>query len=235
MNWSTHIQRADLESCNSATGHVVVIDVLRAFSTAAFAFAAGADRILVVGTVFDAFALRQRFAGSLIMGEVDGLPVDGFDLPNSPSAIQHLDLTGRTVIQRTTAGTQGIVRSRQADTILAAGFCCLQTTADYLLHERPRRLTLVTTGLGADGHGDEDVAFADCLESLLAGEMLDIGASLDRVRQSPAGRIFADADRPEFPESDLVLCTEVNRFDFVMQIRRESELLVMTAMHPSRQ
>ena len=36
------IHYATLESCHDATGTVVVIDVLRAFTTAAYAFAAGA-------------------------------------------------------------------------------------------------------------------------------------------------------------------------------------------------
>ncbi|MGB9800251.1 MAG: 2-phosphosulfolactate phosphatase, partial [Thermanaerothrix sp.] len=44
-------QRANLETCAQAADIVVVIDVLRAFSTAAYAFAAGADRILLVSTV----------------------------------------------------------------------------------------------------------------------------------------------------------------------------------------
>ena len=43
------IQRATRETCGEATGTVVVIDVLRAFTTAAYAFAAGAADITLVG------------------------------------------------------------------------------------------------------------------------------------------------------------------------------------------
>ena len=45
------IQRATLQNCHTATGTVVVIDVLRAFTTAAYAFDAGADDITLVSTV----------------------------------------------------------------------------------------------------------------------------------------------------------------------------------------
>jgi 2-phosphosulfolactate phosphatase len=54
-----------------ATGTVVVIDVIRAFTTAAFAFAAGAVDITFASTVQDALALREHTPGALVMG-VDG-------------------------------------------------------------------------------------------------------------------------------------------------------------------
>jgi 2-phosphosulfolactate phosphatase len=54
------IQRATLDTCAQATGTVVVIDVLRAFTTAAYAFAAGAADITLVGATEEAFALRER-------------------------------------------------------------------------------------------------------------------------------------------------------------------------------
>src|SRR5262245_21091427 len=73
---------ATLDTCADAVDAVVATDVLRAFSTAAFAFAAGAREIVLTGTVEEALALRERFPGSLLMGEVDGLAVEGFDFSN---------------------------------------------------------------------------------------------------------------------------------------------------------
>jgi 2-phosphosulfolactate phosphatase len=61
------IQQASLETCSSATDTVVVIDVIRAFTTAAFAFAAGARDIIPVSTVDEALALREHFPDSLVM------------------------------------------------------------------------------------------------------------------------------------------------------------------------
>lgn len=78
-------QQATLQTCGEARGVVVIIDVLRAFSTAAYALANGAVEISLVGTVEEAFELRAGLPGALIMGEVLGLPVLGFDFSNSPT------------------------------------------------------------------------------------------------------------------------------------------------------
>ena len=106
-----NVHRVTLDGCHAANGLVVVVDVLRAFTTAATAFAREAEEILLVSTVEEAFELRARYPGYLLIGEVDGLPVDGFDLPNSPSTLQDLNLSSRRLVQRTTSGTQGVVRA----------------------------------------------------------------------------------------------------------------------------
>ena len=125
-------QHATLENCEQLSGIVVVIDVLRAFTSAAYAFAAGAESILLVSTVEEAFQLKQDYPAALLIGEQDGLPIDGFDFGNSPVPFVMLDLTGRIIIQRTSAGTQGVVRSKNAQVLLATSFCCANVTAQYI-------------------------------------------------------------------------------------------------------
>ena len=50
----------NLEDCHTANGTVIVIDVLRAFSTAAYAFSLGAKEILLISTVEEALSLRMQ-------------------------------------------------------------------------------------------------------------------------------------------------------------------------------
>src|SRR5690242_17004327 len=149
------IEHTTRETCGDATGAVVAIDVLRAFTTAAFAFAAGARDIVLVGEVEEALALRARFPGALAMGEVGGLPIPGFDFGNSPADLAGHDLHGRRIIQRTSAGTQGMVLSRRAETLLAASFVCAGATARYLQRAAPECVTFVITGIYPDRDGDE--------------------------------------------------------------------------------
>lgn len=225
-----HIERATNETCGLATGVVVAIDVIRAFTTAAFALAAGARDIVPVGTVEQALELRTRFPDALLIGEVGGYPIDGFDFGNSPSAFLEQDLAGRRLIQRTSAGTQGLVLSLKAETLFAGSLVCAAATARAIARSRPAAVTLVATGVFPGRDSDEDRACADYLAALLRGEPSDISALVRRVRESDAGRIFADPADLVFPASDLDLCTDVDRFDFALRVERRDGLLVMEAV-----
>lgn len=162
----------DLENCETATGVVVVIDVLRAFSTTAYAFSAGVEEIFLVSTVEDAFRKRKKIKNSRIMGEVDGLHVDGFDYGNSPAQFDGVNLSGISIIQRTTSGTQGVVRSRSADTLITTGFCTAGATAGFIESLSPMEVSFVITGKRAGGWGDEDqlapiILSPCCLKNML--------------------------------------------------------------------
>ena len=220
------IHRATLEDCEKESDTVVVIDVLRAFTTSAFAFAQGAYEIALVSTVEDAFRLKDEFPDSLIMGEVKGHPVDGFDFGNSPAALLGVDLTGRRLIQRTSAGTQGVVRSR-ARNILTTGLCTLTGTLTLLKKLNPESVTLVQTGVFPGGRGDEDVACADLIEARLRGGSADLDSIRNRVRDSVDASFHLDSNFKSFPFSDLTMSMEIDRFDFGMMVQAEDGLLLL--------
>ena len=175
------IDRVTLDGCREVAGVVVVVDVLRAFTTAAFAFDRGAEEIFLVSTVEEAFELREHNTDYLLIGEVDGFPVEGFDLPNSPAAVAKLDLRGRRLIQRTTAGTQGVVQATKADRLFAASLCVGSGTAGYIAALRPRIVTFVETGVRAGGAGDDDAACSDYIGGILVGIPPDPMEIRDRV------------------------------------------------------
>jgi 2-phosphosulpholactate phosphatase len=69
-----------LEEARTATCALAVIDTFRAFTTAAVALANGPPRIIMVGTVDEALALRAAESGTICMGEVRGQVPNAFDL-----------------------------------------------------------------------------------------------------------------------------------------------------------
>jgi 2-phosphosulfolactate phosphatase len=220
----TSIARIPLGEAAEATGIVIVIDVLRAFTTAAFAFDVGAEAIVLVADVEEAFALREENPDWLIMGEEGGLPVEGFDFDNSPAAFVNRDLRGRCLIQRTSSGTQGVVRSRNARHLVAASLCCARATVEHVLayvsRFEPKDVTMVITGSHEGGLGDEDLACADYLEALLRGKTADNGRVIERVRQSRAAQKFRDPERPQFHPRDLDYAVDIDRFSFAMVVER---------------
>jgi 2-phosphosulfolactate phosphatase len=230
LNFDMNINRATLQDCHKATGTVVVIDVLRAFTTAAYAFDAGAQDITLVSTIKQAFALKKQMPGALLMGEADGLPILDFDLSNSPAELEAYDLRGRRLIQRTTSGTQGVVRSTQADTLLTSSLVCASATARYIQRTNPVSLTFVISGHRPGGWGDEDAACADYIEAQLSGNKPNTEQIFERVRKSPPGQKFSDPLQPDFKEADLEYSLKMDRFGFAMLVERSNGLLVMKAV-----
>ncbi len=220
------IRRADLTSEKELDGVVVVIDVLRAATTACYAFSVGVRDIILASSVEHALALRDRFPGSLIAGEIDGYPVDGFDLGNSPSQLLQLDLRGRRLIQRTTAGTQGAFAAAKAKFLYLGCLCNLGATASRVLLHAHTPVTLLATGVAEGGWGDEDVACGDCLEALLTGRMPDIAGGIDRVRRSRSGGHYTEPNHHVFPASDLELATRVDSFQSALEVHKEGNLLI---------
>ena len=216
----------NLETCHTATGIVIVIDVLRAFSTAAYAFSRGAEKIILVSDVNEAILLKSQIPNSKAMGEVSGLPPKGFDLGNSPTHILEHDLSGITLIQRTGAGTQGAVRCKNADVLLASSFAVADATVKYVKSLAPDDVTFVITGETYSG-GDEDFACAEYLESLLKGQSVDTKPFTQRVYDSKDAVEHLDPNQPEFPVTDLEYCTHIDAFNFAMPITKENGLLVM--------
>jgi 2-phosphosulfolactate phosphatase len=220
-----------LDDCHTAQGVVLIIDVLRAFSTAAYAFSRGAKEILLVSTVEEALSLRPQTAKSKVMGEVGGLPPEGFDFGNSPTHISKENLSGVTLIQRTGAGTQGAVRSLKAETLLACSFVVASATATLLKKLNAREVTFVVTGQLFSG-GDEDLACAEYVEALLKGYQPDPQPFIQRVFDSRDALQHLDPLQIAFPRSDLDYCAQIDKFDFAMPITREDGRLIMRCIKP---
>ena len=220
----------NLESCHEATGVVVVIDVIRAFTNAAFAFARGAKEIYPVSTVEEALQFKTENPNSLACGEVGGLPPEGFDFGNSPTQTNLLDLSGKVIVQRTGAGTQGIVRSVNATTMLAASLVVANATTKCVRKLAVDSVTFVVTGQTGNERGDEDLACAEYFEALLKDQRPDPILYIERVYKSRDALQHLDPSFPEFPKSDIEYCTNIDRFDFAMLVTKENEHHVMRAL-----
>ena len=217
-----------LQNQHSPADTVVVIDVLRSFTTAAVALAGGARAIYPVEGVAAATALLERVSHPLAVGAVGGGdPVPGFDFGNSPSHLAQADLAGRNVVLTTAAGVRGLQRFRSARRLYAASLVCAQATARAIRAAGAKEVGFVITGEWVDRNGDEDIACADYLEALLRGEQPAPTHFAQRVRDSDFGRRFGAGAWPNLPLADLELAAQADRFDFAMPVRREKDRLVI--------
>ena len=147
-----------------------------------------------------------------------------------PTQTSQLDLGGKTLVQRTGAGTQGILRSVNAETMLAASLVVANATVQAIQKLAPETVTFVITGQYAPEHGDEDLACAEYLEALLKGEQPDRAPFIERVIKSRDALQHLDLDFPAFPRTDLDFCAQIDAFDFVMYVSKENGRHVMRAV-----
>lgn len=204
------------------SGVIVAVDVLRAFTTAAYALAAGAASILLVSGVDEAIALAKAHPGSLIMGEEHGRRPIGFDLSNSPVAVAGADVAGRTLVQRTSAGTQGVIAATGADRLFVASLVCASATARAVSAARLGAPTYVITGRFVDhpDGGEDDLITAQFIEDLRTAGSADAASAARAVADSAeAERTLALGGNDSHPD-DIAYATDVDRFDFAMEVDR---------------
>jgi 2-phosphosulfolactate phosphatase len=204
----------------------VVVDVMRAFTVAAWAFRRGAEKIVFTGTQEEALDLKARHPGWLAFQ--DGAPVPGFDLANSPVQLRSLDVRGRTVVQKTTAGTAGALAVADARLLLCASFVVAGATAEVLRRVGPDAVTFVVTGDG--GRAEEDLACAQYIAARAASAEADPAPYLDRARHSDGAARLAEAVRLGWAgvhPGDAAMCLEADTFPFAMAAAREDGHLVL--------
>lgn len=209
-----------VEGARNAKGLAVIIDVFRAFSVACYAIDAGAVRIIATSEVSEAFRLKNLYKNSILVGERDEKKIEGFDFGNSPTEILKADLTGKTVIQTTTAGTQGLINAANADAVVTGSFVNAGAIIKYIKKINPEQVTLVAMGYRAENSADEDKLCAKMIAAELNGETFIPGTEITDLQYGSGSRFFIPENLDFSPPTDFFLCTMVNRFDFVLKATR---------------
>lgn len=151
-----------IDGARGVTGPCVVVDVLRAMSTAAYALAWGAVAVVMSPSLTSPAA---PLGPGRLVRVTDGPPRPGADAVSSPGHLRGTDLEGVTLQLCTTHGTRGALAPTAARPLLAAGFVNAAATARYLRLLGAREITYVVTG--DDGTADEDLACAQYVDALL--------------------------------------------------------------------
>jgi len=215
-----------LRGAQEALGTTIIIDVFRAFTTAAIAFDRGATEIVLVAEIDEALELHRRGVGDLLMGEVGGARPDGFDYGNSPHEISQANVAGKTLVQSTRAGTVGVAAASKADTIFLGSFVVAQATVDAVNQEEPEIVSIIAMGDQGVVRSDEDEHCGIYLRNVLEGRQPGFNAVKELIMAGGATQKFFDKNQPQFHPEDVTLALEADRYDFAMKISREDGLLV---------
>lgn len=158
----------------------VVIDVLRATSVFTYATHSGIRKVIPVMDVDTAFQLKKHYPPEdiLLGGERGCLPIEGFDLGNSPQHYTPERVAGKTLILTTTNGTVAMQAARSARTIYIASFLNAAAVVECLQNEN--KIAIICAGTNGS-ETEEDLLLAGCLT--------------DRLKKHRQYRLDATAER----------------------------------------
>jgi 2-phosphosulfolactate phosphatase len=213
-----------LQGAKNAQGLTVIIDVFRAFSVECYLYQKGVKNIYAVGTIEKAIQLKNEHPEYILVGERDGLLLDGFHYGNSPYFINKANnIKGNTVVHTTSAGTQGIVNAKNATEIITGSFVNAKAIAKYILSKQPEKVSIVAMGVGGLYEAREDVLCANYIKSLLLNEKYDLSNLQDSLFNN-GGEKFRGVDTQDSqPKEDFYLCLDCDRFDFVIKAMKIDE------------
>jgi 2-phosphosulfolactate phosphatase len=168
--------RSGEEGCDWAREQkavAVVVDALRASATITCLLHQGAAEVLVVKEVQEAYACREAYPATLLIGERGGLKVDGFDFGNSPTEIQRADVQGKRVVFTSTTGAQRLVDCLGASAITVGTTINASAVAHHvsaMAQAENVPIVIIPAGLATDPSAiaDEDWLGATVLATHLA-------------------------------------------------------------------
>ncbi len=216
-----------LSGAKHAQGVAVIIDVFRAFSCTPLLFSLGIQSSIFVASPDQALKLKHQDPDLLLIGEIGGAPIEGFDFGNSPSQILNADpgtFSDRTVVQRTSSGVQGALAAlKTAQEVLLGSYGLASATADYILACRPREVSLVAMGWDLKEIAPEDEGCAAYMAHLLGSGTYDHLQTLREIITHDSTQKFLRNDTTYFPPEDPILCLQRDIYDFALRVKQTAD------------
>lgn len=210
-----------IEGARQATGLAVIIDVFRAFTVEAYLVNNNVNKLITVGDMQIAYKYKEKNKDCILIGERHGIMLEGFDYGNSPSQIEKINFSGKTVIHTTSSGTQGIANAKNAKEILTGSLVNAKAIAEYIKMKNLEDVSLVCMGNGGKTEAREDTLCAEYIKSLLEGKNPSLDNEIENLKNIAGKRFFDPKLQKIFPERDFYLSTELNKFNFVLKVEKD--------------
>lgn len=181
-------------------------------------------KIIPVGDKQLAYDLKEKDNSLILVGERHGVILPGFDYGNSPSQIKDIDFTNKTIIHTTSAGTQGIANAVNADEIITGALVNARAIVDYIKKRNFENVSLVCMGLEAVEQTEEDNLCARYIKDLLENNNVSyIDNEIENLKNTSGKKFFDKTQQSVFPLKDFYLSTEINKFNFVLKIKKDKK------------
>ncbi|MFC1539055.1 2-phosphosulfolactate phosphatase [Candidatus Latescibacterota bacterium] len=209
-----------------ARGMTVIIDVFRAFTCEPLLYHFGVREIVLEYDIEKCLEMEGNY---IRIGENNELPIEGFDLTNSPFHIMEKGKNffyGRNVIHRTTSGVLGAVYALEhSEEVILASFNNARATAEYIKNHNPELVSIVSMGIRTKENAVEDDYCGDYIESILMGNNFDYYEAVNKILLNETAQKFLRGDKPYLPKEDPALCLQKDIFDFVLLTKKKDNII----------
>lgn len=209
------------EGAKEAIGATVIIDVFRAFTVEAYIMNNGANTIYPIGDASIAYDYKEKNNDYVLVGERGGKIMPGFDFGNSPTSLENIDFTGKTILHTTSNGTQGIANAKNAEEILTGSLVNAKATVKYIKEKKFENVSLVCMGSGLKEQEEDNLCAYYMNELLNGSEDVSIVKEIRRLKTTSGAKFFNKELNEIFPEKDFYLSTEVDKFNFVLKVEKD--------------
>lgn len=224
------------KGARAARGTAVIVDVYRAFSCTVLFLSLGVESVILMGSPEEAFAYRETNPQALLAGEKEGMPIAGFDLPNSPSWILSKPsgyFKGRKVVQRTSSGVQGALLALEgAERVFLASYLNARATARAVKAMNPKMVHIVAMGRQMKEPSPEDEWCAKYLKHLLGAGSYSHLEALRGILWSPETQKFLKGDKSHYPKEDPLVCLQLDLLDVALVAEKDKGLVVVRPQAP---
>lgn len=211
-----------IHNAKNATGTAVIIDVFRAFTVEPYLISNEVKKLIPVGDIQRAYDYKRNNKNCILIGERNGIKQPGFDYGNSPSQIEKVNFSGKTVIHTTSCGTKGIINAENAKEILTGSLVNANAISEYIIRKNVEEVSLVSLARLGESPAEEDELCARYIKSLLENNPLrNLNEEIEKLKLTSGSKFFSESMQDVFPKKDFYLCTEVNKFNFVLKVNSD--------------
>ena len=211
-----------IHDAKDATGIAIIIDVFRAFTVEPYVINNGAKKLIPVGDKEIAYNLKEINKEYILIGERNGIKLPEFDYGNSPAQIKEVDFFDKVVVHTTSCGTQGIVNAVNAKEIITGSLVNAEAISRYIKKGKYEDVSIVSLSKPGELPFDEDELCAQYIKSLLENKQFEnIEEEIEKLKLTSGKRFFDKTMEDISPEEDFYLCTELNKFNFVLRVNKD--------------
>lgn len=106
---------------------------------------------------------------------------------------------------------------------MGASLLNAKATAEYIKRCNPDNVSLVCMGLEAKKPTDEDTLCAEYIKSVLEEKEEDITEKIENLKLTSGAKFFDKTQNDAFPQEDFYMCTQLNKFNFVLRLKHNSD------------